>query len=127
VPLTGQVKGADLSKGLALLQVSHRPVVSLGRGSGPPLLPVALAGVSPTQLGLSWLQLTLDQQPVTFTVLATTPEVAIAKVTHQASISNLVKLYPFQTLKFSQNVLHIWNHACYNFYVCIVKRKHIMV
>ncbi|XP_059487539.1 uncharacterized protein LOC132203645 [Neocloeon triangulifer] len=80
-PLNGVVKGAELRNGAAVLQIAHTPPLPLGREGKPPYLPVSLCGVSPTVNGLSWLQIVLDSQPVTFTVLSTNPDTASSLVT----------------------------------------------
>jgi hypothetical protein len=95
------VKGAELSQGAALLHVAHRPLVSLGRANSPPYLPVTLAGVSPTMNGLSWLNITLEKEPVIFTVLSTNQHAATALVTHQVKF--IIDFLINSTTKLSKN------------------------
>jgi len=85
-PLKGIVKAAELQNGAAVLQIAHSPPVSLGREGKPPFLPVSLCGVSPTVNGLSWLQIVLGSQPVTFTVLSTNQLTATSLVTFNVSL-----------------------------------------
>ncbi|XP_065336441.1 uncharacterized protein LOC135937256 [Cloeon dipterum] len=93
-PLNGIVKGAELRNGAAVIQIAHTPPLPLGREGKPPYLPVSLCGVSPTTNGLSWLQIVLESQPVTFTVLSTNSNTASSLISFNGNDvgSRLVEL-----------------------------------